>query len=263
MPFDIWLILIPTIEITILWIVFYRVLVFFEGTRAFQVFKGLSYLLAAFLLSQLLGLGILNWLLTKFFGLSVIALLIIFQPELRQGLARLGQQHLFNVTLAESEQIAVIEDVSSAVCKLSLQKVGCLLAIERGAKLTPYIESGVTLNAKVSAEIIQSIFMPQSPLHDGGVIARGDMIVAASCLFPLSDNPNFSKILGTRHRAALGLTEQTDAVVVMVSEETSDISVAVDGRFIPIVNRERLVNILKDLLVPPQKKKKNERSTQT
>ncbi len=253
MPYDIWLILIPTIEITILWIVFYRILIFFEGTRAFQVLKGLMYLLLAFLLSKLFGLSILNWLLTKFFGISIIALLIIFQPELRQGLARLGRQHLFNITLAESEIVTIIEEITKAAYRLSQQKVGCLIAIERETKLTSYIESGVTVNAKISAEIIQSIFMPQSPLHDGGVITRGDLIVASSCLFPLSDNPNFSKILGTRHRAALGITEQTDTVVVMVSEETSDISVAADGRFIPIVNRERLVNILKDLLVPGKK----------
>jgi len=246
----------PTLEIIILWIVFYHILVFFEGTRAFQVLKGLTYLLIAFLASQILGFDTLNWLLTKFFAISIIALLIIFQQELRHGLARLGQQHLFNVALEESEIIAIIEELTSSTYKLAHQKIGCLIAIERETKLKTYIETGVQMDAKVSAELIRSIFTPQSPLHDGGVITRADRIVAASCLFPLSDNPNFSKIIGTRHRAALGITEQTDSVVIMVSEETGEISVASNGRFIPIVNRERLVNILKNLLVPQTKKKK-------
>jgi diadenylate cyclase len=248
MPFAIWISIKTILEIIILWAVFYRVLVFFEGTRSFQVLKGLTYLVMAFLLSQVLGFQTLNWLLTKFFAISIIALLIIFQQELRQGLARLGQQHLFSVSLAESEILALVEDITSAIYKLSSNKIGCIVAIERETKLKTYIESGVLIDAKVTPELIQSIFVPQSLLHDGGIVIRGDRIVAASCLFPLSDNPNFSKIIGTRHRAALGLTEQTDAVVLMVSEETTEISVAVDGRFIPVVNRERLINILKDLL---------------
>jgi len=255
MTFFIWEFIRPALEIIILWIVFYHILVFFEGTRAFQVLKGITYLFAAFLISQILGFDTLNWLLTKFFAISIIALLIIFQQELRHGLARLGQQHLFNIALEESEIIEIIERITTAVYKLGRQKIGCLIAIEREAKLKNYIESGLFVDAEVSAELIQSIFMPQSPLHDGGIITRGNRIVAASCLFPLSDNPNFSKIIGTRHRAALGITEQTDTIVVMASEQTGEISVAADGRFIPIVNRERLVNILKSLLVPEKKKK--------
>ena len=153
----------PIIEIIILWIVFYRILVFFEGTRAFQVSRGIIYLLFAYLLSQFLGLETLNWLLTKFFAISIIALLIIFQQELRYGLARLGQQHLFNITLEESEIVAIVENIASAVYKLSGKKIGCLLAIERETRLLTYIESGVEIESKVSAELIQCIFMPQSP----------------------------------------------------------------------------------------------------
>ncbi len=248
----VWLTIKPFIEIIILWVVFYHILVFFQGTRAFQVLKGLTYLLLAFLISQLLGFNTLNWLLTNFFAISILAVLIIFQQELRQGLARLGQQHLFNVGLEESEIVAIIEELIEAVDKLSKRKIGCLIAIERETKLKTYIESGVPIDAKVSSELIQTIFTPHTPLHDGGVIIRGERIVAASCLFPLSENPNFRKIIGTRHRAALGITEQTDAVVLMVSEETGEISVATEGRFIPIINKERLANILKGLLVSPQ-----------
>src|SRR3990167_720919 len=258
MSFVFWEVVKPLLEIVILWIVFYQILVFFEGTRAFQVLKGIIYLIVAFLLFQILGLDTLNWLLTKFFAISIIALVIIFQQELRHGLARLGQRHMFNFGLEESEIVAVIEEITSAAYKLSRQNIGCLIAIERETKLKTYIESGLTIDAQISSELIQSIFNPQSPIHDGGIITRGNRIVAASCLFTLSDNPNFSKIIGTRHRAALGITEQTDTVVIMVSEESGEISAACDGRFIPIVNRERLVNILKDLLIVDTKKKKKQ-----
>ncbi|MDP8213284.1 MAG: diadenylate cyclase CdaA [Candidatus Zapsychrus exili] len=256
MSFFIWGIIKPILEIAVLWIAFYRILVFFEGTRAFQVFRGITYLLLAFLASQILGFDILNWLLTKFFAISVIAFMIIFQQELRQGLAHLGQHHIFSFGLEESAVVEIIEEITSAAFKLSRKKTGCLIAIEREAKLKAYIESGVQINAKISSELIQSIFNTQAPLHDGGIIMRGDRIVAASCLFPLSDNPNFSKIIGTRHRAALGITEQTDTIVIIVSEESGEISVASDGRFIPIVNRERLVKLLKDILVSEPKKTK-------
>jgi len=245
------------IEILILWVVFYRILTFFEGTRAFQVLKGLLYLMFAFLISQYFGLDTLNWLLTKFFAISIIAFLIIFQQELRQGLARLGQQHLFSIILEESEMIAVLEEITSAVCKLARSKTGCIIAIERDSKLKTYIESGILIDGRITSELMQSIFVYSSPTHDGGVITRGDRVIAASCLFPLSDNPRINASMGTRHRAALGLTEQTDAVVVLVSEETAAISMAVDGRLMPIADRDQLFNTLKDVLIKQTKKKKS------
>lgn len=256
MTFFVWSILKPTLEILILWFVIYRMLVFFEGTRAFQVLRGITYLVIAYLISQVLGLDTIIWLLTKFFGLSIIALLIIFQQELRQGLARLGQGHLFSISLGEAELVASIDEIVDAVYKLSKKKIGCLIAIERETRLTSYTESGVAINGKISSALLQTIFMTAAPLHDGGVIAKGDIIMAASCLFPLSDNPNFSRIAGTRHRAAVGLTEQTDAVVVMVSEETGEVSIACNGRFIPVANTERCFDILKELVVRSPKKKK-------
>lgn len=244
----------PIIEIIILWVVFYHILIFFKGTRSFQVMTGITYLSAIFFATYLLSLNTINWIMTKFFGFSIIAFLIIFQQEIRLGLARLGRQHLFNITMEESEVQELVDHIASAAYKMSKNKIGCLIAVERETKLNTYIESGVIIDGKVSKEFLQSIFTPHTPLHDGGVIIRRERIVSASCLFPLSDNENFSKIIGTRHRAALGLTEQTDAVVVMVSEETGDISVAKDGRFIPIVNRERLINILKNIMLVQSKK---------
>ncbi|MDP8265115.1 MAG: diadenylate cyclase CdaA [Candidatus Aceula lacicola] len=249
----IWSLVKPVVEVFVLWFVFYQILVFFEGTRAFQVLKGLIYLLIGFLISQLLGLTTLNWLLKNFFAISIIAILIIFQQELRHGLARLGQQHLFNISLEESEIVALIEEITTAVHKLAQRKIGCIIAIERDAKLKTFIDSGISIDAKVSSEILQSIFVTASPIHDGGVVIRNERILSAACLFPLSENGNLSKIIGTRHRAALGITEQTDAIGIIASEETGDISIAADGRFIPIVNKERFSSILKNLLLGHKK----------
>jgi diadenylate cyclase len=249
MTFFIWSILKPLIEILVLAFVYYRILVFFQGTRAFQVLKGMTYLLIAFLVSQLFGLDTLNWLLTKVFAISILAFVVIFQQELRQGLARLGRGSFFAPTLEESEVVALVGEIADAAYKLSQKKTGCLIGIEREAKLKTYIESGIQLDSLIASELIQTIFLHDAPMHDGGLVLRGQRIVAAACLFPLSENQNLSKIIGTRHRAALGLTEQTDAVAVMVSEETGEISVACDGKFIPVTGLERLQEILKDLLI--------------
>ena len=243
----------PVLEITILWFVFYRILLFFEGTRAFQVLKGIAYLIIALLLSQLLHFQVLNWLLKNFFSLWIIVIVVIFQHELRSGLARLGQNHLFSVSLGENELNALIDEISDALFKLSKRKIGALIAIEREMKLNMYVESGVIFDSKVSSSIIQSIFMPQSPIHDGGVVIQGERIAASSCLFPLSDNPSVSKTVGTRHRAALGLSEHTDAIIALVSEETSDISIVYEGRLIKIDDQQHLMNLLKEFLTPAKK----------
>jgi diadenylate cyclase len=245
----------PLIEISILWFVFYRILLFFQGTPAFQVLKGITYLIIALLLSQLLDFQVLNWLLRNFFSIWIIVIVVIFQHELRSGLARLGQQHLFNISLGESELTELVEEVADAVYKLAKRKMGCLIAIERQMKLTLYIESGVLLDATISSPLLQSIFMTQSPLHDGGVVISGGRMAASSCLFPLSDNPSVSKTVGTRHRAALGLSEHTDALITMASEETGDVSVVVDGRFIKIDDQKHLENLLKEYFNPPAKAK--------
>ena len=198
----------------------------------------------------------INLLLTKFFGISIIGLIIIFQQELRQGLARLGQQHLFSVSLAESDVVALIEEIASALFKLAGKKIGCIIAIEQEIKLKTYIESGVLLDSKASAELLQSIFTPPSPLHDGGVIIQGERIIAASCLFPLTENPHYSKMIGTRRRAALGMSEQTDSVIIIASEETGEVLLAVNGYFTHIENREHFVAALMDLFLKKDKKKK-------
>lgn len=256
MNITIWETIKPFLEILILWMVYYRIFVFFEGTRSLQVLTGIVYIIGAFLISQLMGFETLNWLLTKLFGLSILAILILFQQELRHGLARLGQQHLFTVGLEDNEIVDVIGRIANAVFKMSNARIGCIIAIERETKLKTYIESGLELDAKVSSEILTTIFTPPSPMHDGGVVIRADRILASACLFPLTENPTFSKIIGTRHRAALGLSEHTDAVIVLVSEETSHVSIALNGKFTRIETKEKLIESLKNILVKPNNKKK-------
>lgn len=251
-----WSIINPILEILLLSFVFYRILLFFQGTRAFQVLRGMTYLLIAFLLSQLLGFNTLNWLLEKFFAISILAFVIIFQQEIRQGLARLGQGQLFSIFLEESEVIAVIDEVIEACFFLSEKRTGCLMAIEREAKLKTIAENGIQMDAILSSQLVETIFHHEAPIHDGGLVIRGQRIVAAACLFPLSENQNLSKIIGTRHRAALGLTEQTDAVAVMVSEETGEISVACNGRFIPVTGKENMKTILMDLVISRHSERK-------
>jgi diadenylate cyclase len=243
-----WSVLKPVIEISILWFVIFRIMIFFEGTRAGQVWKGIFILIVAFFLAQKLGLNTLDWILTKLFAISVIAIIVIFQPELRFGLARLGQPHLFATGLKEEEVDEFIRQMSAALMYMAQRKIGALIALEREDKLKGYIHSGVLLEAKLSPEFLETIFTPLSPLHDGGVIIQGNQVAAAACLFPLAQNPYLSHSLGTRHRAAIGLTEETDAIVLIVSEETGLVSLAVSGRLTQGLTREELTQNLQELL---------------
>ena len=238
----------PIIEIAILWFVIYRVMLFFEGTRALQVLRGIIIVLVAFLLTQIFQLDILDWLMTKLFGISVIAILIIFHPEIRQGLARLGQRHLFSTTLRDEDLDYMLKEIGKATETLSQLKFGALIAIEKSDPLASYLESGVMVDAKISGDLIEAIFTPNNPLHDGAVIIQNGRIMAAGCLFPLSENQDLSRIYGTRHRAALGLSEETDALVIIVSEERKDISLVYKGRLFKEMGKEELLAKIKEIL---------------
>ena len=239
------------IEIVILWYVIYMILVFVKGTRTEQLLKGLVIIGAIFVAAQQLKLDAILWLMVRLFPLSVIALVIIFQPELRRGLARLGQFGVYQ------EAEGMIEEVARAAVYLSDKKIGGLIAIEREAGLKAYIETGVPIDAKVTKELIISIFSTKAPLHDGAVIIRHDRIVAAGCLLPLTQETNISKSFGTRHRAAIGLSEETDAVCVVASEETGAISIAVGGKLTHNISEEHLVKSLKDTFYKARKLRGN------
>src|SRR3990167_7326662 len=238
----------PIIEIILLWFVIYHIMLFFEGTRAVQVLRGIVILLVAFFLFQKFGLEVLEWLLTKLLAISIIAILIIFHPEIRQGLARLGQGHLFSPALGEEELDYMLREIGIAAESLSRNKIGALISIEKNDPLSSYIESGVSIDARVSAELIEAIFTPNNPLHDGGLIIQQGRIAAAGCLFPLSEDKELNRIFGTRHRAALGLSEETDAIVIIISEERQDMSLVYRNRLYKDLSREDMFLKIKEVI---------------
>ncbi len=240
------------VEIGILWFVFYVILIFARGTRGVHVLKGVIFIVLFFIVTQKLGLNTINWIFTKLFAISVIAFLIIFQPELRRGLASIGQRGWSGIFFRESE---IIKEVVKAAISLSKRKIGALIAVERESRLGHYVESGVGIDAKVSTELLITVFMPNTPLHDGGVVISGDRVVGAGCLFPLTQNPKVSRTMGTRHRAALGLSEETDAVVIVISEETGGVSIATGGKLTHDLDKDALERVLNNLFKPDRKKK--------
>lgn len=235
------------LEIFILAAGIYYVLKFLRGTRGASVLMGLALLLLTLTLAtRLLRLDTINWILSWFFGFFAIALLIIFQPELRRVLAELGSRQFFTSGRRGRE---VIDTVAVTAEALASRRLGGLIAFEGSIGFRGIVESGTPMDSQVSSELLMTIFAPNTPLHDGGVVIRGDRIAAAGCIFPLSEKRGLDAELGTRHRAALGLTEETDAVVVVVSEESGTISVAHRGELRRRLDRAELCNLLERLLL--------------
>jgi len=238
--------LVPLCEIAVLAVAFYYLILFFRGTRGAQVLYGFVLLLIALMvLTNMFNLDALNWVLQRFSVYLAIALVVIFQPEIRRALAELGKQPVFGGAARER---TLVDHVVKAVETLAERKIGALIAIERSIATRMIQETGRKLDSQVSPELLASIFFPNTPLHDGGVIISNNRIVAASCVFPLTQQAQISKALGTRHRAAIGLTEETDALVVVVSEETGTISVAYRGRLSRGLDEERLRRVLTSVL---------------
>lgn len=234
------------IDILIITFIIYRLLVFFKrGSRAGRIVIGIAILLAGSLLSRTFGFYTVDWLFHNFWSQIVIALIIIFQPEIRKTLAQMGGSPIFGVTSAE--EIKSIDEIVKAAVNLASRKIGALIVIEREVSLRDYIEIGIPLDAKVSKELLVSIFHPTSPMHDGAVIIKGNRVVAAGCFLPLALGAEISKTYGTRHRAGIGLSEETDAVVIIISEETGQISVAIKGELQTHLDLGTLRDILTDL----------------
>ena len=238
------------LEICILWYGTYKIFLFLKGTKAVYLLRGLIFLVLAFSIFQLAGLFVLSYLLTKLLGIYLILIIVIFQPELREGLIRLGKGHLFPLIEPRQEDIErTLRAIKAAAENLSRKKHGALIAMKKEIGLKSYIESGVAINSEISAELLGSIFYPSGPLHDGGVIVEGSRIAAAACLFPLSDDLGLDKTLGMRHRCGLGLSEHSDALVIIVSEETGTISLAINGQLSRDLSPDDLYTILKGQLV--------------
>lgn len=238
----------PAIEMGILFGVIYAVLVFLRGPRGAGIFRGMALLiialfLALYFLSQQFGLEHINFLLARFLEVVAFGLIIVFQPELRRAFVRLSQTPLFGRVFGSGRTI--VDEVVKAAMRLSRNRVGALIVLQRDVSLSTYIEGGVRLDAEVTSELLESIFYPGSTLHDGAVIIASERVAAAGCLLPLSENPRLG--LGTRHRAAVGITEETDAVSVVVSEETGHISLAVAGELERNLDRPTLEKKLRQL----------------
>ena len=231
---------ISVIDILLVAIIIYEFLALIRGTRAALILVGVSVVILAFYFSRVGQLTTLNWLITRVLPYAVFALIVIFAPEIRQALARLGRRLTF--TRASGSEAEAYDDIVMAANLFSQNQTGALMVIEREIGLRTYVESGVAIDAQLSYDLLATIFRPSAPLHDGAVIIRGDRISAAACFLPLSMNPVLSTQLGTRHRAAIGITEETDAMAVAVSEETGSISLAVAGT----IERDLTVEQLRD-----------------
>ena len=236
------------VEIFVLAAMFYYVFRLFKGTRGAAILSGLIIVYGAlYAITVLSHLNILNWLLSRLMLYISLAFVVIFQPEIRRALAKLGRQPMWRSNGIASQK-TLVEPLMQTVQLLSKRKIGALIAIEREIGTRALQDSGTRINSVVSAELLATLFFPHTPLHDGGVIISGDRICAAGCLFPLSQKEELSKQLGTRHRAAIGITEETDAIVVVVSEETGAVSIAYNGRLRRGLEEERLRRVLSSLL---------------
>jgi len=241
----------PILEVLILAVAIYYVFSFVRGTRGFAILTGfLVVLLALAIVSSLLKLQVLRSLLGTFSAFFAVAVLVIFQPELRRILAQLGNFPLFQTPHEQRENIEVIVQT---VERLADVRIGALIAIEQSIQLQESVESGISIDCVATPEMLETIFFPNNAVHDGGVIIKGDRIAYAACIFPLSRRQDLNKSLGTRHRAALGLSEETDALVVVVSEETGAISYAYNGQLVRGITLEELRAFLSSILVPPAK----------
>ena len=218
------------VDILLVSIILYRILLIIKGTKAAKMLLGLGVLLVLSFFSKYLELYTLDWMVSSFWGQVVIAVIVLFQPEIRRALAQMGETSILQ-SLTSAEELKSLDEIIRATISLANKKVGALIVIERDVSLKDYVEIGTPLDARVSKELLLSIFHPTSPIHDGAIVIRGNRVVAAGCFLPITLEVDVSKSHGTRHRAGLGITEETDAVAIVVSEETGIISVGIDGKF--------------------------------
>ena len=251
-PFRLW----DLIDILVVAFIIFNVLMLIRGTRAVQLVVGLAVLFGVYVVSRLLGLYTLQWLLS-YVGIVVpIALLVLFQPEIRRMLEQIGRGGVSLVGLSphgldREAAIRLVNDVARAARVLGSRKIGALIVLERQIGLEDVIETGIRIDGVVTTQLLINVFFPNAPLHDGALIIRGNRVAAAGCLLPLTERPGLSRAMGTRHRAAIGITEDTDAVAVIVSEETGTISLAQEGRVRRGLTEEELKVALLALAGPP------------
>ncbi|MGI6524892.1 MAG: diadenylate cyclase CdaA [Bdellovibrionota bacterium] len=253
-------IIIPVLDVLLVAYLIYRILLVIRGTRAAPMLWGLTLLVLVFFLSGLMGLVTLNWILGNFLSSIIIVVIVVFQEEIRRGLTKMGLQQIFRKSTSSSFG-EVVEELVSVSHRLAERKIGALIAIQREVGLAEFLEESIEIDALVSRKLLFSIFVRESPLHDGAVVIVDGRIKAAGCVLPLSFNPDLDPSLGTRHRAALGLSERCDALVIVVSEETGTVSVTRDGRLMRNLDPQMLRDLLTTHLQPRDKIESTEGET--
>jgi diadenylate cyclase len=248
--------IIDLLDIIIVAVIFYKLLMLIRETRAEQLIKGLIVLLVVLNLSKWMKMHMVNYILENTMTVGVIALLVVFQPELRRALEYIGRTRWLSVSISEVIREEIKENINqivTAVTTLSRSKTGALIVMERETGLNEIVDTGTLIDGKVSAELIANIFFHNAPLHDGAILIKKEKIMAASCFLPLSTKADLSRELGTRHRAALGMIENSDAIVIVVSEETGAISIAMDGVLKRFLDSNDLEQILTDCFLEEEK----------
>ncbi len=239
--------LIDLLDIAIVAFIVYRILLLIRGTRAMQMLTGLGILGIAFLLSSTFELFTTHWVLSYFFDYLVLIVIVLFQDDLRRALTHVGKNPFFSVASAEEER-EMVDEIARAATRMARERIGALIVIERETGLKNFIDTGSKLDSRVKAELLYSIFLTSSPIHDGAVIITGGRIAAAGCFLPLSKDPNIDKRYGTRHRAALGLTEDSDAIVILVSEEAGEAHLVKNGKITTNLSDQEIRQSLSALL---------------
>ncbi|MGX7092788.1 diadenylate cyclase CdaA [Hutsoniella sourekii] len=241
--------IIQVLDILIIWFVVYKLIMYARGTQMMNLLKGVFVFILTKSLTSFLGLQTLDWLLDQILNSAVVALIVLFQPELRRALQVIGQNIFRNRRSHKNPSVRLIEDLEYALKYMSRRKIGALIAIEQSDELAEYIETGIALDSKITNQLLINIFVPNTPLHDGAVVIKNYRIAAASCFLPLSENDQISKDLGTRHRAAIGLSEVTDALTLIVSEETGGISITHNNTLYRELSNQELKEKLEEYLM--------------
>ncbi|RBP88056.1 diadenylate cyclase [Cytobacillus firmus] len=255
--FSILKLLANTIDILLVWYVIYKLIMIVKGTKAVQLLKGIFVIILVKVASDKFHLQTLGWMMEQVLLWGFLAIIIIFQPELRRALEQLGRGRFFSRTANQEEenQEKLVESIAKAVDYMAKRRIGALISVERETGMNDYIETGIQLDSKISSELLINIFIPNTPLHDGAVIIQKNCVAAAACYLPLSESPFISKELGTRHRAALGISEVTDSITIIVSEETGSVSLTKNGELHRDLKAEAFKDMLSNELLVQQKLK--------
>ncbi|WDF81885.1 diadenylate cyclase CdaA [Lacticaseibacillus pabuli] len=254
-----WTTLSDLVDIVVVWYLLYRLIMLLRGTKAVQLFRGILVIAVVRIIAWYARLSVVGWLIDQIINWSVVAIVIIFQPEIRRGLEHIGRGSFFlrGQDSAREQEIKMVGELDKAIQYMSKRRIGALITIQRNTGLEEYIETGITMDAAITGELLINTFIPNTPLHDGAVIIRDNRIAVAAAYLPLSESSAIPKNLGTRHRAAVGISEVTDAVTIVVSEETGGVTITNNSHFMVDLSRDDYLKFLNAQLVSPEQERRN------